>query len=139
MGIFSSRAIEKGEELSYNYNFESFGPPQTCRCGAAKCIGSIGSSKPDGAGEYKTTKSMKNPSIMKTIKKTTKKHLVVPYIANKHNVFLARNLKPSSSKRDTLGDISTKLTHILNTARSNRIFLSRNLRYGSTPTELRVF
>eukprot|EP00658_Telonema_sp_P-2_P049860 TRINITY_DN37950_c0_g2_i1.p1 TRINITY_DN37950_c0_g2~~TRINITY_DN37950_c0_g2_i1.p1 ORF type:complete len:432 (-),score=46.97 TRINITY_DN37950_c0_g2_i1:392-1687(-) len=43
IGIFSTRAIRKGEELSMDYQFEHYGgKPTKCECGAAKCRGYLG-------------------------------------------------------------------------------------------------
>ena len=42
VGIFTSRAIPAGEELTYDYNFEAFGDSQPCVCGAPSCRGFIG-------------------------------------------------------------------------------------------------
>ncbi|KAI8820812.1 uncharacterized protein EV422DRAFT_64276 [Fimicolochytrium jonesii] len=45
VGIFSNREIEEGQELTYDYRFESYGPMQKCLCGASKCRGFIGVNK----------------------------------------------------------------------------------------------
>lgn len=38
MGIFTSREIAAGEELSYDYNFDTLGfNQQTCHCGEPNC------------------------------------------------------------------------------------------------------
>jgi histone-lysine N-methyltransferase SETD2 len=43
MGIFTSRAVEAGEELVFNYNVDRYGAePQPCYCGEANCVGYIG-------------------------------------------------------------------------------------------------
>ncbi|KAI0248399.1 hypothetical protein BJV78DRAFT_1379249 [Lactifluus subvellereus] len=43
MGIFSSRAIKKDEELTFNYNVDRYGnEAQPCYCGEDKCVGFIG-------------------------------------------------------------------------------------------------
>ncbi|KAH9969992.1 hypothetical protein BGW80DRAFT_1176844 [Lactifluus volemus] len=43
MGIFSSRAIKKHEELTFNYNVDRYGnEAQPCYCGEDKCVGFIG-------------------------------------------------------------------------------------------------
>ena len=39
IGVFAEKDIAPGEEITYNYRFESFGFAQTCRCGAANCRG----------------------------------------------------------------------------------------------------
>ncbi len=48
VGVFASRPIEPGEELTYDYNFESFATKQACKCGAPNCKGFIGTSRQDG-------------------------------------------------------------------------------------------
>jgi len=43
IGIFSQRDIEKGEEFTYNYQFQQFGKGKTkCLCGAENCTGFLG-------------------------------------------------------------------------------------------------
>eukprot|EP00730_Choanoeca_flexa_P003153 TRINITY_DN11309_c0_g1_i3.p1 TRINITY_DN11309_c0_g1~~TRINITY_DN11309_c0_g1_i3.p1 ORF type:complete len:1540 (+),score=400.41 TRINITY_DN11309_c0_g1_i3:253-4620(+) len=41
VGIFADRDIEEGEELTYDYNFQSFNEDVKCYCGSAKCRGYI--------------------------------------------------------------------------------------------------
>ncbi|TIB74482.1 SET domain-containing protein [Wallemia mellicola] len=43
MGIFTKRKIEKGEELTFNYNVDRYGhDAQPCYCGEPNCVGFIG-------------------------------------------------------------------------------------------------
>lgn len=43
MGIFTSRKVQAGEELVFNYNVDRYGAdPQPCYCGEPNCIGFIG-------------------------------------------------------------------------------------------------
>ena len=43
MGIFTKRRIEKGEELTFNYNVDRYGhDAQPCYCGEPNCVGFIG-------------------------------------------------------------------------------------------------
>lgn len=43
MGIFAKRDIERGEELTFNYNVDRYGnDAQPCYCGEPNCVGSIG-------------------------------------------------------------------------------------------------
>ena len=39
MVLYSKRAIEEGEELSYDYNFPPEGGTVPCHCGALHCRG----------------------------------------------------------------------------------------------------
>lgn len=41
MALFSLNDIEKGEEITFNYNFTTFKDAQKCKCGAKECIGYI--------------------------------------------------------------------------------------------------
>ena len=45
VGIFANRNIEPGEEITYDYKFESFGQMQKCGCNAPNCRGYIGMKK----------------------------------------------------------------------------------------------
>lgn len=43
MGIFAKRTIEKGEEITFNYNVDRYGAtPQKCYCGESNCVGILG-------------------------------------------------------------------------------------------------
>ena len=42
MCLFSTRKIEPGEELCYDYKFDNYGSKQACKCGARKCRGVLG-------------------------------------------------------------------------------------------------
>lgn len=48
IGIFATRDIKKGENLTYDYQFVQFGADQDCHCGAAGCRRKLGAkpSKP---------------------------------------------------------------------------------------------
>ena len=37
MAIFALKYIKKGEEITFDYQFETIGDPLPCRCGAEKC------------------------------------------------------------------------------------------------------
>ncbi|PWY98917.1 hypothetical protein BCV70DRAFT_201699 [Testicularia cyperi] len=43
MGIFAKRDIQKGEELTFNYNVDRYGnDAQECYCGEPNCVGTLG-------------------------------------------------------------------------------------------------
>lgn len=43
MGIFAKRNIQKGEELTFNYNVDRYGnDAQECFCGEPNCVGTLG-------------------------------------------------------------------------------------------------
>ena len=42
MGIFAAKKIPKGEEVTYNYQFQSFGEiKERCMCGSKNCTGNF--------------------------------------------------------------------------------------------------
>ena len=42
MGIFAAKNIPKGEEVTYNYQFQSFGEvKERCMCGSKNCTGNF--------------------------------------------------------------------------------------------------
>jgi SET domain-containing protein len=53
VGLFALRDIKAGEELTFNYNLESFRNAQKkkCECGAPNCAGLIGNNKPARSGK----------------------------------------------------------------------------------------
>lgn len=42
VGFFTRKEIKKGEELTFDYQFEHYGEPQKCYCGSENCRGYIG-------------------------------------------------------------------------------------------------
>uniref|UniRef100_A0A915KGG2 Histone-lysine N-methyltransferase n=1 Tax=Romanomermis culicivorax TaxID=13658 RepID=A0A915KGG2_ROMCU len=52
MGIFAVVDIQAGQELTYNYNFQSFSRtgPEKCLCRSEKCSGAVGLSWPNRRG-----------------------------------------------------------------------------------------
>ncbi|KAH6984887.1 hypothetical protein BKA56DRAFT_481002 [Ilyonectria sp. MPI-CAGE-AT-0026] len=56
MGIFTSRKVQAGEELVFNYNVDRYGAdPQPCYCGEPNCVGFIG-------GKTQTERATKLPA-----------------------------------------------------------------------------
>lgn len=46
VGFFTVRAVEKNEELTFDYKFQRFGEAaQQCYCGSANCRGYLGAPK----------------------------------------------------------------------------------------------
>ncbi|XWS73134.1 hypothetical protein CRYUN_Cryun02cG0099200 [Craigia yunnanensis] len=45
VGVFSSRSIEVGEPLTYDYRFVQFGPEVKCYCGSSNCQGYLGTKR----------------------------------------------------------------------------------------------
>jgi hypothetical protein len=54
IAIFARRYIAPGEELSYDYNFQSFGEMKKCSCGAKNCRGFLGMNKRKEVDEVST-------------------------------------------------------------------------------------
>ena len=51
MGIFAAKKIPKGEEVTYNYQFQSFGEvKERCMCGAKNCTGNFDGVELEGQG-----------------------------------------------------------------------------------------
>lgn len=142
VGVFASRPIEKGEELSYDYNFESFGTRQACRCGAAKCKGFIGTSKLDQGKEnrFKVLKEPREPKEIRsksyTVTQRPKTKAQMAYHVQKQlerehqtirkgQVFLMRNLAPAKYPSKSLAQVLREQG--LYRIRLTRIFLMRNL------------
>ena len=42
MGVFAKEAISPGQEIYFDYNFQPYGEPQVCYCGAESCTGQLG-------------------------------------------------------------------------------------------------
>ena len=60
MGVFAERDILEGEELTYNYRFESFGLEQKCKCGSSICTGVMGTLKKEETKSLKKTQRKTN-------------------------------------------------------------------------------
>ena len=74
IGIFAIRDIQEDEELSFDYQFDSFKTPYTkCYCGSSNCKGYL------GLGLYEDMKDNKNAPQCKICTKLVEKehHLVV--------------------------------------------------------------
>ncbi|ORY45729.1 SET domain-containing protein, partial [Rhizoclosmatium globosum] len=57
VGLFTERELEAGEEVTYDYRFESFGDMKKCMCGARGCRGFLGLNKSgDGLSDIKALK-----------------------------------------------------------------------------------
>ena len=70
VGLYTNRAIKKGEELFYNYRFEDYSPSeenaptgdvgtvtgQRCYCGSQSCVGWIGKRKKEKVDDGKSKK-----------------------------------------------------------------------------------
>nr|XP_029730196.1 LOW QUALITY PROTEIN: probable histone-lysine N-methyltransferase Mes-4 [Aedes albopictus] len=73
VGLFAIKDIKAGEELTFNYNFESKGPEKKiCHCNASKCSGFIGQKyrppveEPSGDGRRKSVKKTKGSKRRKS-------------------------------------------------------------------------
>lgn len=80
MVLFAKKAIEQGEELTYDYNFSLFNPSegQPCRCNTTQCRGVIGGKsqrvKPLPATETKLTPEGPSGRNGRQRKQKAKKH-----------------------------------------------------------------
>ncbi|KAJ3323641.1 Histone-Lysine N-Methyltransferase ash1l [Blyttiomyces sp. JEL0837] len=68
VGLFASKPIPAGTELTYDYRFEAFGPMQRCLCGSENCRGFIGVNKKPEA-----KKQEEEPTPKKHVKKKPQK------------------------------------------------------------------
>jgi hypothetical protein len=59
-GVFARRTIKPGDEITYDYKFQSFGPMQKCLCGSRNCRGYIG---------VKSTTSLSPAKVIESTKK----------------------------------------------------------------------
>ncbi|KAI6243321.1 Set domain-containing protein [Aphelenchoides fujianensis] len=57
IGVFATRKIAAGEEITIDYQLESFGKEDAlkCACGSARCRGNLAAAKPVGAKRAKST------------------------------------------------------------------------------------
>lgn len=60
VGFFTKKPVTCGQELTFDYQFEFYGEPQKCYCGAEKCRGYIGSIKNQPA-QKKKDKAVEKP------------------------------------------------------------------------------
>lgn len=67
VGIVASRDLVAGEELSYDYNFESFGQDKVCHCGEKNCRGFLTArpkkEKKTASKAEKKAKKRKRPKV----------------------------------------------------------------------------
>ncbi|KAB2580378.1 Histone-lysine N-methyltransferase ASH1L [Lasiodiplodia theobromae] len=61
MALFANRPIMTGEELTWHYNFESYGKEQPCYCGSWNCAGVIGRRRNKPLKEPATGNKRKSP------------------------------------------------------------------------------
>lgn len=64
IGLFASKDIPAGNELTYDYNFQNFGKRQICLCGSDNCRGYIGKSN-----EFREPPKPKREAVGKVLKK----------------------------------------------------------------------
>lgn len=111
IGIIASRHILPGEELSYDYNFNSFGADKKCYCGSKKCRGWMG--KRDKAEKVEKAvpkakrgrKRKPKKPLGQVLLEEMQKGLLGPRtvkVARQRNVFLVRNV--AQAQRAVLGD-----------------------------------
>ena len=49
MGIFAAKSIRRGEEVTFNYQFQPFGAViERCMCGSKNCTGNFGGAALEG-------------------------------------------------------------------------------------------
>ncbi|ELU06966.1 hypothetical protein CAPTEDRAFT_176480 [Capitella teleta] len=105
IALFSLKDIPPGEELTYDYNFQSYNvhSQQICKCGSANCRGVVGGKgqrlngqveKKQKAKRKGKNKSMKNREREEDVKQPVKpmSHRERCF-AQKHAIFLLRNIQ----------------------------------------------
>lgn len=65
VGVFASKDINDGEELTWDYNFEWFGGEKVeCKCGAESCVGFLGAKSRAFKVRKDKKSSFKKPLIL---------------------------------------------------------------------------
>ncbi|KAJ3323140.1 Histone-Lysine N-Methyltransferase ash1l [Boothiomyces sp. JEL0866] len=118
IGLFASKDIQPGSELTYDYKFESFGPLQKCMCQSENCRGFIGLNKKDDDDE-KVWKSQK----------PTKRKVDYQAIVQEEEEDAPTNevIVPRNSKKLTYGSVNIAYKYAL-PHRPRHLFLLRNFK-----------
>ncbi|KAJ3260634.1 Histone-Lysine N-Methyltransferase ash1l [Boothiomyces macroporosus] len=118
IGLFASKDIEPGSELTYDYKFESFGPLQKCMCQSENCRGFIGLNKKEDDDE-------KVKKVQKQVKRKVDYQAIIQEPADdlpSNEVIVPRN-----SKKLTYGSVNIAYKYAL-PHRPKRRFLLRNFK-----------
>ncbi|KAH8322182.1 hypothetical protein KR059_006750 [Drosophila kikkawai] len=108
MVLFAKRAIEQGEELTYDYNFSLFNPSegQPCRCNTPQCRGVIGGKsqrvKPLPATEAKPAPEGPSGRNGRQRKQKAKKHAQRQPAGSKEAAVSVTKMQPLSEKERKL-------------------------------------
>jgi len=116
MGLFALRDIKAGEELSYDYNFESFNSEtqQTCCCGSEKCRGVIGGKKKFAAsGERRPSRDCAKETVAHSRKRKRKSSVGTTSSATKKKPKISL---PNESSASTFIELAEQTTTLLQAA-----------------------
>ncbi|KAH9489593.1 hypothetical protein Btru_036451, partial [Bulinus truncatus] len=86
VGFFTRTPVKKGEELTFDYQFEHYGEPQKCYCGSENCRGYIGLVKSPTRNNKKKEKKKREIFKDELLEEDIEKLSLLDGMRNKNNV-----------------------------------------------------